>query len=501
MESCINCSCDFLALYDGIQSNATLLQNLCNFSPGKVHSTGTIMRVEFVADPIGTDFGFQLNFTAVPATSLLSTFSSLRTTTPTTRWPPSTTASAAACQLGVTNLHAALNSKGRIYSPGYPYNYPHNSNCQWRISADQGNVIHLVVREVSIENCSTCTCDKVVMYDGPSSSARLLYGLCMTIQANYSVDSTGPNMFITFTSDSSVSGKGFVLEYWAVLDRGGIYLQASTSETKTIYYTWTSVNYPNYANSSWLIRADDGYVVQLSVLNVDIEQCTNCICDKLQIFDAPAYSEGRRIRQYCGSLRSDVVYTTQKYAFLTFTSDSSRTGKGFTITYRAVTYDPAFYQTTKRTTSSIEVYQTSPGRPTYSKDQTTGLVMIIVGSLTGLSILFIFVVLIIFLVKRRQARSLNTYSNLPHTGNTVTVTSTTVPPMHYYQPNTGVVVAVPGVVYPAQSAPPAFRNEAFTPDLIPSFKSVSPSADRPVISRRLCAQCTAGPHQKSFLDH
>ncbi|PVD25563.1 hypothetical protein C0Q70_13219 [Pomacea canaliculata] len=411
MESCINCSCDFLALYDGIQSNATLLQNLCNFSPGKVHSTGTIMRVEFVADPIGTDFGFQLNFTAVPATSLLSTFSSLRTTTPTTRWPPSTTASAAACQLGVTNLHAALNSKGRIYSPGYPYNYPHNSNCQWRISADQGNVIHLVVREVSIENCSTCTCDKVVMYD---------------------------------VGDAVVD----MADYCNRL----------------------------YANSSWLIRADDGYVVQLSVLNVDIEQCTNCICDKLQIFDAPAYSEGRRIRQYCGSLRSDVVYTTQKYAFLTFTSDSSRTGKGFTITYRAVTYDPAFYQTTKRTTSSIEVYQTSPGRPTYSKDQTTGLVMIIVGSLTGLSILFIFVVLIIFLVKRRQARSLNTYSNLPHTGNTVTVTSTTVPPMHYYQPNTGVVVAVPGVVYPAQSAPPAFRNEAFTPDLIPSFKSVSPSA-------------------------
>lgn len=32
------------------------------------------MNVEFVADPISTDFGFQLNFTVVPVTSLLSTF-------------------------------------------------------------------------------------------------------------------------------------------------------------------------------------------------------------------------------------------------------------------------------------------------------------------------------------------------------------------------------------------------------------------------------------------
>ncbi|PVD25562.1 hypothetical protein C0Q70_13218 [Pomacea canaliculata] len=407
------CNCDYLELFDGPSEMSSRIVRLCSSSPmmSDLYSSGSSLYIKFVSDASRTGTGFTLTYSAVHRQS------------------------------------------------GYPDNYPPNSNCQWRISADQGNVIHLFVHEVSMENCNTCTCDKVVMYDGPSSSASELYRMCTTIQPNYSVYSTGQDMFITFTSDFNGSGRGFVLEYWAVPDRTertcAFYLGASASETKTIYSPGYPMNYSNNAECSWQVRADAGYVVQLSVLNVDMEQCTTCSCDKLQIFDASDYLYGRRIRQYCGSLHFDVVYTTQQYAFLTFTSDSSKTGKGFVITYRAVTYDPEFYKTTV-------------GSPTYSQDQTTILVMIVVGSLTGMSILVIFVVFIFFLVKRRQARLLNTYSNLPHTGNTVTVTSTTVPPMHYYQPNIGVVVSVPGVVYPAQSAPPAFMNEAFTPDLIPT---------------------------------
>ena len=31
-------------------------------------------------------------------------------------------------------------------------------------------------------------------------------------------------------------------------------------------------NYPNYANCSWLIEVDDGYVVQLTIIDFYIEQ-------------------------------------------------------------------------------------------------------------------------------------------------------------------------------------------------------------------------------------
>ena len=99
-----------------------------------------------------------------------------------------------------------------IRSPGFPKIYGHSLDCKWLLKAPQGKKIILHFDEFKSEECH----DGMSIYDGETvkwwEPEELRQELCgSSIPGD--VESTGDTLLITWSSDESISDKGFVLRY------------------------------------------------------------------------------------------------------------------------------------------------------------------------------------------------------------------------------------------------------------------------------------------------
>ena len=61
-------------------------------------------------------------------------------------------------------------TSGVLTSPYYPRSYPSNEKCSWKITADEGERIVLVIEDLHIRDCgSSCSCDYLEIQNGSSS--------------------------------------------------------------------------------------------------------------------------------------------------------------------------------------------------------------------------------------------------------------------------------------------------------------------------------------------
>ena len=96
-------------------------------------------------------------------------------------------------------------------SPGYPSNYPGNSNCLWKIVAPDNYKIEIRFTSFSMERHDSCTYDYVRIYEGDSvdtfSKRETFCGSSLPGSTTYS--STGNIMTAKFKSDGSEHFRGF----------------------------------------------------------------------------------------------------------------------------------------------------------------------------------------------------------------------------------------------------------------------------------------------------
>ena len=100
---------------------------------------------------------------------------------------------------------------GTLQSPGYPSVYPGNVKCSWKIVAPSGHIIQLAIKEIDLENCYSCRCDSVQMFDGETWHGRSLGRACGT--THRTVSSTGRFMYVTFSTNVYKAGLGFNASY------------------------------------------------------------------------------------------------------------------------------------------------------------------------------------------------------------------------------------------------------------------------------------------------
>ncbi|XP_078600494.1 blastula protease 10-like [Branchiostoma floridae x Branchiostoma japonicum] len=105
---------------------------------------------------------------------------------------------------------------GEIKSPMYPQNYPNFVNCKWLINATGTEPITISFNAFSLEESFFgCVYDFVKVYDGADERAPLLGTYCGETNPP-DLTSSGDQMFITFSSDSSRNETGFFIEYSSV---------------------------------------------------------------------------------------------------------------------------------------------------------------------------------------------------------------------------------------------------------------------------------------------
>ncbi|XP_042288789.1 deleted in malignant brain tumors 1 protein isoform X1 [Thunnus maccoyii] len=103
-------------------------------------------------------------------------------------------------------------SSGTFQSPNYPNPYPHNAHCTWYIRPGR-QIIQLEFPSIEMENQASCPFDYIYVYDGSSTSSRILGKVC---DNNVTFHSTGAYLTVRFRTDGSVNDKGFRANYHVV---------------------------------------------------------------------------------------------------------------------------------------------------------------------------------------------------------------------------------------------------------------------------------------------
>lgn len=95
----------------------------------------------------------------------------------------------------LTRTHASTHTHTQIYNPR-----------TWL------QRMRLHFSKFDLESGSSCTYDRVKIYDGSSASAQLKGSYCGS-NTPADVESSGSTMFVSFTSDYSVTQSGFEIRY------------------------------------------------------------------------------------------------------------------------------------------------------------------------------------------------------------------------------------------------------------------------------------------------
>ncbi|KFQ03205.1 Neuropilin-2, partial [Leptosomus discolor] len=233
-----------------------------------------------------------------------------------------------------------LNSKdaGYITSPGYPNDYPSHQNCEWVIYAPESNqkIILNFNPHFEIEK-HDCKYDYIEIRDGDSEAADLLGKHCGNI-APPTIISSGPSLYIKFTSDYARQGAGFSLRYEIYKTGSEDCSRNFTASNGTIESPGFPDKYPHNLDCVFTIIAKPKTEIFLHFLLFDLEHDPlqagegDCKYDWLDIWDGIP-QVGPLIGRYCGTKMPSDIRSTTGVLSLTFHTDLAVAKDGFSAQY------------------------------------------------------------------------------------------------------------------------------------------------------------------------
>ncbi|PWA15041.1 hypothetical protein CCH79_00008738 [Gambusia affinis] len=209
--------------------------------------------------------------------------------------------------------------RGTILSPGYPEPYDNNQNCVWKVSVPEGAGIQIQVVSFATEH----NWDSLDFYDGADNHAPRLGSYSGTTIPPL-LNSTSNNLYLSFSSDISVSAAGFHLEYTAqcggsMKDVSGVILSPGYPG-----------NYPSGLDCTWSVNLPVGFGIHLQFLNFS----TEAIHDYLEIRSG-TLETGSVIDRFSGPVIPKPLFSTTHQTTFFFHSDYSQNKPGFHIAYQA----------------------------------------------------------------------------------------------------------------------------------------------------------------------
>jgi len=175
---------DLVKVYDGSTTSSNLLLSHSGQQiPSPVVSTSGVLLVVFTTDAVNTLPGFHASYIAkAPG--------------------------------GIDCDYTLSSTSGTFNSLNYPANYANDLNCLWRITVQSPNPsttqVYIKLNFTSFE--TQASRDVVKVYNGPSESFPLLLTHSGNSIHNAVVSSAG-NLLVKFTTDASITAKGFQASY------------------------------------------------------------------------------------------------------------------------------------------------------------------------------------------------------------------------------------------------------------------------------------------------
>ncbi|XP_032905424.1 membrane frizzled-related protein [Amblyraja radiata] len=269
------------------------------------------------------------------------------------------------------------NSEGSFSTPRYPAQYPANLMCIWWILAEPGLVIQFKVDSLNIEGHSPCHFDRLDLHEeeGNGFDTHQLARLCGNV-APPTVNTNTSRLKVSFVSDASVGGRGFIARYWMIapsdkscawdefLCDGGRCLFASfncnnfydcldgsdevncaqhhdcggvlTASEGSLATPKHPEQYPHRQMCVWHISVTWGQVVQLMFHNFSLESAGDCQYDFVEVHDQASSSPSTLMGRYCGDSLPPILISPQHEMLVIFVADEGESDEGFFATYQAV---------------------------------------------------------------------------------------------------------------------------------------------------------------------
>ncbi|KAK7823853.1 hypothetical protein U0070_020524, partial [Myodes glareolus] len=234
---------DFVEIRDGGFETSPLLGHYCgSVLPPKIISQSNRLWLWFKTDRVQTDKGFLAHWDTA------STGCGGKLTSPT----------------------------GLFTSPNYPMPYYHSSECYWQLKASHGSPFQLEFQDFHVEPHPSCSLDYLAVYDGPSTSSRMISKLCGdTTPAP--IHSSSDSVLVKLRTDDGQQGRGFKVKYWQTCDNVVI--------VNKTYGILESINYPKPYDKNlccnWTIQATTGNTVNYTFLHLNVTSHRNCSEDYL----------------------------------------------------------------------------------------------------------------------------------------------------------------------------------------------------------------------------
>ncbi|XP_041824165.1 cubilin [Melanotaenia boesemani] len=289
------CLWDYVAIHDGPTMSSPLLAQVCGTSTPPITSTQSTIYVRFRSDSSGNHRGFSAHFSEACGATILTD-----------------------------------DNGGSIASPRYPRPYPPDLDCSWIIKAQEPfNHVTLSFTDLELEMInSNCSHDAVEILDGDNYQAPSIGRYCGT-ELPHPVTSFSNSLVVNFTSDHSVSKKGFRATYTASTSSCGGDLLMETGAFNSPNYPDA---YPPNMECVWTITSSPGNRVQLSFIMFHLQGGSDCGNDYVEIREGN--SSGSLVGRFCGSsLPSNYTSVTGHVLWVKFVSDASDSGAGFRATF------------------------------------------------------------------------------------------------------------------------------------------------------------------------
>ncbi|XP_048249870.1 bone morphogenetic protein 1-like isoform X2 [Haliotis rufescens] len=171
----------------------------------------------------------------------------------------------------------------------------------------------------------------------------------------------GNTMLITFTSDSANEGQGFDVRYRLVQVKS---TYAPCNQTLVASGTEQVLTSPGYPQISLLtqsciftIRAQSGYHIRVTLIDLDIEYSPACKHDSLTISDGTLTLD----ELWCGKRAGEVVNSQRNEITVIYGIDDSNNGQGFSLKYSEVRGSASRVQEMVMPVRNTPLYLTSPG--------------------------------------------------------------------------------------------------------------------------------------------
>ncbi|GFR72241.1 cubilin, partial [Elysia marginata] len=242
---------------------------------------------------------------------------------------------------GCGSILKAQNFPQNLTSPGYPDNYPDNTDCWWIIKAPLSSTVVVNITTMAIErqgpDCASS--DYVEFLDGGSRKRRSLGQYCGSKRDSLQIRSLHHTLEVHFKSDKTRNFTGFVLSY--EIGCGGMLNPASKISSPNY-----PEQYPPYQNCTWQVSALPGRTILLDFEeNFSIAEPkvftpnSSCSGDYIQLFNgedsyAPplvAPNSSSTDGKYCGTVSPRSTETGSSFLMAEFISDKSGSGSGFSF--------------------------------------------------------------------------------------------------------------------------------------------------------------------------